>query len=397
MLSALLAGGLAIGVGTLAACGTSGQPPASTAQPPASTAQPPASTAQPLASTAQLTAAGRAADPLVGPTSATFVSASTGWLIGLKICSKPDCSALELRKTTDGGRHWFPVTAPPAPALSLHARPDSVSQLVFANTTDGWAFDPGLWATHDGGASWHLVDTHGLEVTSLAASAGHAVAVLSPCKPFTACGKFRVDTAAVGSDKWLAVPGTAGRGLATVTTSGKTGYLGILPGPGVGAPRLLAGPVSGRARWRPLQVPCRQDWGADGPALGAAPRGTLVLACGSEPGAGNQRKQAYLSANDGRTWRRLANPPTSGYLGQVAVTSAGTIFISGDRSDVYISRDGGRSWHTSASLDRADIGDGLAATMVTSTEGFVLQATVHLGQIWLTYNDGRTWQPVSTR
>jgi len=79
------------------------------------------------------------------------------------------------------------------------------------------------------------------------------------------------------------------------------------------------------------------------------------------------------------------------------VISAGTIFISGDRSDVYISRDGGRSWHTSASLDRADIGDGLAATMVTSTEGFVLQATVHLGQIWLTYNDGRTWQPVSTR
>ena len=71
--------------------------------------------------------------------------------------------------------------------------------------------------------------------------------------------------------------------------------------------------------------------------------------------------------------------------------------VSGGRSDVYISRDGGRSWHTSRSLLRADIGDGLAATMITNRAGFVLQAGLYYGQIWLTRNDGRTWKPVTIR
>jgi len=71
--------------------------------------------------------------------------------------------------------------------------------------------------------------------------------------------------------------------------------------------------------------------------------------------------------------------------------------ISGTRSDVYISGDGGRSWHTSRSLLTADIGDGLIATMITSRAGFVLQNNISLGQIWLTHDDGRTWKPVTIR
>jgi photosystem II stability/assembly factor-like uncharacterized protein len=342
--------------------------------------------------------------PLVGPTSATFVSASTGWLLGVKLCSGRDCP-LEMLTTTDGGRHWFPATPPPTSALSARPRPDSVSRVVFANARDGWAFDPGLWATHDGGASWRQVDTRGREVTSLASSDGHAVAVLSPCGPFSTCGSFQVDTAAVGGNRWQPVRGAAGRGrAAAVTTSGRTAYLSVASAgitgrrPGcpcaAAAPRLLAGPVSGAARWRALPVPCPHF---DLLALGASRRGTLVLGCGGEPSAGNQLKQAYLSANGGRTWRRLANPPFPGYLGQVSVTSAGTIFVSGERSDVYISTDSGRSWHVSPSLRRADYGDGLAATMITNRAGFVLQATTHLSQIWLTRDDGRSWRPVTTR
>jgi hypothetical protein len=35
--------------------------------------------------------------------------------------------------------------------------------------------------------------------------------------------------------------------------------------------------------------------------------------------------------------------------------------------------------------------------MITDREGFVIQANVSLSQIWLTYNDGRTWKPVTVR
>jgi len=367
----LISAFLAVGLCTLAACGTApGNHPVPRASLPIVRADP------------------------VGPTSATFVSASTGWLLGVTLCGTRDCP-LELLKTTDGGRAWFPVKPPPTSALSALPRPDSVSKVVFANARDGWAFDPGLWATHDGGATWSQVDTRGTEVTSLAASDGHAVAVLQPCRLFSTCGSFQVDTAAVGGNRWRAVRGAAGRGrAAAVTTSGRTAYLSVAPAGITGRPRLLAGPVSGAARWRALPVLCPHF---DLLALGASRRGTLVLGCGGEPGAGNQRKRAYLSANGGRTWRRLANPPFGGYLGQVSVTSAGTIFISGERSDVYISTDSGRSWHLSPSLSRADYGDGLAATMITNREGFVLAATTHLGQIWLTRDGGRTWQPVTTR
>jgi photosystem II stability/assembly factor-like uncharacterized protein len=391
----LISACLSIGLCTLAACTTT--PPSHAA--PRSHSKPRNHSTPPAALPVARRLAGK-----VGPTSATFVSASTGWLLGVALCSGPACP-LEMLTTTDGGRRWSLATPPPTSALSAGSRPDSVSKVVFANARDGWAFDPGLWATHDGGASWRQVDTRGSEVTSLAASDGHAVAVLSPCRPFSTCGSFQVDTVAVSGNRWRPVRGAAGRGrAAAVTTSGTTAYLSVASAGITGrrsgcpcaaaAPRLLAGPVSGAARWRALPVPCPQF---DLLALGASRRGTLVLSCGGEPGAGNQLKRAYLSANGGRTWRRLANPPFPGYLGQVSVTSAGTIFVSGERSDVYISTDSGRSWHVSPGLSRADIADGLAATMITNREGFVLQATTHFSQIWLTRDGGRTWQPVTTR
>ena len=141
-------------------------------------------------------------------------------------------------------------------------------------------------------------------------------------------------------------------------------------------------------------MPCL-NWVNWGMPVAATPGGTVVLGCASQPGAGQQPKVAYLSRDGGRSWRRLADPPASGYLGALSVTPAGTIAASGTRSDVYLSWDSGRTWHTSRSLDRADIGDGLFATMVTDTTGFVLQNNNSLTQIWFTRDDGRTWAPVT--
>ena len=339
--------------------------------------------------------------PALSPVSAGFISASTGWLLARPPCAARGCAELRLRQTTDGGRHWLTVPAPPAPFWNFTIAPgNAVSQIMFASARDGWAFGPGLWATHDGARTWHRVRVHGTAVMSMAAGGGRVIAAFGRCPENSPC-RFTVYAARMGGDRWRPVPGSAVTGLsaesglspAPVLISGRTGFV-IADQPPARPPVLLAGPADGSGRWHRISVPHRICFSAP---LAVAPGGRIVLGCGAEPGAGQQRKHAYLSLDQGRTWRRLADPPSSGYLTQASATARGTIFLSGGRSDVYISRNGGRTWQTSRSLRSADIGDGLAATAVTSREAFVLQASLYAKQIWFSYDDGRTWSPVTVR
>jgi hypothetical protein len=81
------------------------------------------------------------------------------------------------------------------------------------------------------------------------------------------------------------------------------------------------------------------------------------------------------------------------------MTAGGTIFLSGGRMDVYISRDRGRSWHESPSLaganGLANAGFSLVGTSVTNTFGVAVQEGVVTQQVWLTRDGGRIWTPVT--
>jgi len=201
-------------------------------------------------------------------------------------------------------------------------------------------------------------------------------------------------TTAAGRDTWQLVPGAVlpAFNAATFAVSGATGYL-LANSQAIAKPTLLAGPVTGAARWKPLPMACGAGWSG---ALAAA-GGWLFLGCGSEPGAGNQLKTAYVSRDGGRTWHQVASPPDGGYLGGASMTAGGTIFLSGERMDVYISRDRGRGWHQSPSLagpnGQANAGFSLVGTVVTDTFGVAVQAGVVSRQVWLTRNAGRTWTP----
>ena len=343
----------------------------------------------------------RAAWPALSPISASFIDASAGWLLAVPAtCRRGTCPALRLRRTADGGRHWSSVPAPPTVASVRFTRPPagSVSQVALASASDGWAYGPGLWATHDGGRTWRRVPTHGEAVQSLVTAAGRVLASFSRCGPaqLAGCASFQVYSSPAARDDWRPVPGAASRryGYGRVAAAGSRGFVTASNGTAGLRDLLLAGPVNGSVAWRPRPVPCL-NWVNWGMPVAATPGGTVVLGCASQPGAGQQPKVAYLSRDGGRTWRRLADPPASGYLGALSITPAGTIAVSGTRSDVYLSWDSGRTWHTSRSLDRADIGDGLFATMITDTAGFVLQNNNSLTQIWFTRDGGRTWAPVS--
>ena len=83
------------------------------------------------------------------------------------------------------------------------------------------------------------------------------------------------------------------------------------------------------------------------------------------------------------------------------MSPGGTIFLSGPRMDLYLSRDRGRSWHQSPSLANAaglaGAGFPLAGSAITDTWGFAFQQGVDQQQVWLTSDGGRDWTPVTVR
>jgi photosystem II stability/assembly factor-like uncharacterized protein len=297
----------------------------------------------------------------------------------------------------NGGRTWTAVHAPAAPAADMFQSsppPDAVGSVYFASESDGWAFGPALWRTTDGGATWRRARVPGPVAGLAVAGGGRMLAVTG--RPGTR--DVRLYAAPAGTDDWRAIPGAALSDVsgASLAVSGRTGYL-LAARYDLARPVLLAGPVSGPPRWRALPEPCPGSWSA---ALAASP-GWLFAGCGSEPGAGSQLKTAFVSRDGGHVWHRVASPPAGGYLGGATMSAGGTIFLSGERMDIYISRDRGRGWHESPSLRTAaglaNAGFFLGAEVVTGKAGVAFEKGVGTRQVWLTGDGGRRWSPVTVR
>jgi hypothetical protein len=343
-----------------------------------------------------------ASERRVAVVSASFISPSHGWLLVVPPCAlavKP-CRTLLLRKTTDGGRTWADVPAPDAPFASTETGGDAIGDILFASPRDGWAFGPGLWQTRDGGVTWRRVSIPGGAVLDMAAGDGRVLAVTGRCTASSQDCRFRVYTSRTRSTAWRPIPAATGQAVKTpsLVVAGGIGYLASnvrLLAKTV----LLAGPVNGSAGWRPIRNnPCTRAWSM---GVAAAAGGWLFIGCGSEPSAGQQFKTAYLSRDNGSTWRRVANPPRSGYISSASMTRGGTIFLSGGRMDIYVSRNRGRGWQISPSLNNAaglaGAGLGLLAATTSNTTGYATQWGIYRHQLWLTDDGGRRWTPVTVR
>ena len=250
-----------------------------------------------------------ATDPLGGPVptdfrvvSATFANADAGWLLGSATCAGSPCTAIV--RTLDGGRTWAGIPAPNVVVIVTgDAELPGVSAVRFADASNGWAFGPDLWATHDGGATWHKVTLPGpsadAHVMTLEAAAGvvHAVYIEA-----NAGGPILIASSPVGSDTWIVSPTTVPIGAgpvphAQLVLSGNAGWLVEVDRVVVGGARLESGLVD------PLQPPCST---ARGPAtLAATSASDLVAACDVGLWSAPTGVHLFVSADGGTTFREI--------------------------------------------------------------------------------------------
>jgi len=334
------------------------------------------------------------------PTSVTFIGTDTGWVIGQAgtpgHCATQYCTSIA--RTDDAGKTW---TGVPAPVTGPADGATGVSQVRFLNLSDGWAFGPGLFATHDGGRTWTQVVTNGLRVTGLETVGNRAFALFASCTgtgaAFAAqCTSYTLYSSPAAADAWTPV-GASTSGLtgaaASLVLTGTRGYLLAPDG------MLYAGPVDASAPWQAVkQVPCPvgtplADGQTTGALLAAANAANLVLACASSSAPGTQQaKRIFTSADGGIVWQNAAAAPALGLATSVAATPAGTEVLATSQG-IDVEAAGSAAWQAAALEGPAPAAGFGYVGMTTDRQGIALPASPATGAVWFTFDGGKTWAP----
>ncbi len=329
--------------------------------------------------------------------SVTFVSSEDGWALGSVSCgSSAPCAAIV--KTTDGGRTWTQATAPQTALHRAPVQPGSgagVSGIRFANASDGWAFGPDLWSTHDGGATWTQVTIPGMGagtmVVALETSDGmvHAVA-------WNGSGSYRIASSPVGTDAWqlssVQIPVGAGPvPQIQLVLSGSAGWAVEVDRVVVGGARLSGG------TWRSWTPPCSN---AMGPALlDAATPSDLVAECdggiwGTPSDPLQNGQHLYVSTDGGLAFSRSTASVPFSNVDAIAEPTAGSIVLGGTRGQatsvgvIATSTDAGRTW-ASYDLPAGSVVQYIGFT--TPAQGVAIVETGTATHLYMTYDGGTSW------
>jgi photosystem II stability/assembly factor-like uncharacterized protein len=332
------------------------------------------------------------------PRSVTFVSPTDGWVLGSTACASARCAVIA--HTLDAGHTWSRI---PAPATTVDTDPRlanaGVSALRFADPLDGWAYGPQLWATHDGGATWHAIAVAGFtggsaSVWDLEAAAGSAHLAYYASGPLA----FGIASTAVARDAWKSPPVYLPVGAGPVpqvqlVIQGTAGWLIQVDREVVNGARLVNG------SWQTWTPPCSDS---AGPAVLAASSSASLLAdCDLGVWSTPAGEHLYRSANGGASFAELSPAVPLSSAGEVATPNTSTIVVAGDgppdakgaTTPVVIgSFDGGHSWTTvlrPGSATFTDLG------FTTQTQGVLITTVGATSRLLMTRDGGHTWAAVA--
>jgi hypothetical protein len=332
------------------------------------------------------------------PASVTFVSLDLGSVLGSAPCGTTTCVAV--LKTLNAGRTWASIT-PPSTPFADDAIDDSsaVSRIRFADAEDGWAFEPGLWATHDGGAHWHQIFLPSKGSTGIIDDVEAARGTVHASLLGSGNGDTNIETSPTGSDAWRAtsIAVTAGAGpepFGTVVLSGGNGWMVQVDRTVVGGARFEDD------RWSGWQPPCTT--GGGGLYLAAATATSLAAVC-TDGQWGNfpQRVVVSFSSNAGTTFTLARTQPgvveafgaASPMPGELVIATGG---VNGNVVLIATYNDGA-SWEkvfgTISYSFEADLG------FTSSSQGVAIlgSGAGPGGALLMTFDGGHNWTPVAFR
>ncbi len=335
-----------------------------------------------------------------------------------------------LAVSTDGGDAW--TVADPSLPVSFPA------QFEFSDAVHGylWGGPPStsgsvaLWVTSDGGRTWTRAGI-GPVVSDVSAIGPDVWAVVGTCPISSTAGPSCPGVVELSSDNgqtWSQARGTPplpensgvsvsdeNIELARITRT-RAYVLSFASRAGTpDSAGYLTYTADGGQTWasRPDPCPSYFDFGEQIAASGTS---DLWMVCASQASAGSQAKALYRSSDGGVQWDLAAAAnapvltgggvlpaagglPVSGYvtpysLGHenLAVLTPDNAWLFPDRSGVFDTTDGGRTWGAVPALAKAGLVDGGSGNVVfvDATHGWVCEAGSGL---WRT-TDGKNWQRI---
>jgi photosystem II stability/assembly factor-like uncharacterized protein len=313
------------------------------------------------------------------PASTSWISDSTGFVLGYAPCAAGQCPALA--RTNDGGATWRSLRAPAVPLTTV----DNRARVYFANELDGLISDGQVaYATHTGGLLWRRVNLPAGEIGAVAHSNRAWYAVVANDTG------TRLVSAPLQADRWTAVPGVAlaGKGRGTIATRGGNVYVTL----NVIFEAIGYWSTANGRTWTPGEPPCAAD---QSPELTAA-GGAVFAVCSYNPGRGFMLKDLFRLDATGR-FAFVSNAPDAGITTGAAAASESTVVIAavgGGAAWLHRSSVETTTWDTPFVTEEPPFAD-LAFT------GSLTGVTLWGGPLWgvatlyRTVDGGSTWANVA--